>query len=73
MTRIANHIEPEAAPTGKRTVRRSAHGNLIGYIGGRRWEVITCGDLPEYSAAEAKAAEAWMQGRDDWRDAPFID
>lgn len=73
MYRIKNQIEAEAAPTGKRSVRRSAHGNLIGYISGKRWEVITSGDLTEYSAAEAKAAEAWMQGRTDWRDAPFID
>ena len=73
MYRITAQIEAETPPTGKRSVRRSAHGNLIGYISGKRWEIITCGDLPEYSAAEAKAAEAWMQCRTDWRDAPFID
>lgn len=73
MYRITNQIEPEATPSGKRSVRRSRAGNLIGYIGGKRLEVITCCDLPEYSAAETKAAEAWMQGRTDWRDAPFID
>lgn len=73
MYRTTNQIDADATPTGKRAVRRSAHGNLIGYIGGKRWEVITSGDLPEYSAAEANAAEAWMQGRTDWRDAPFID
>lgn len=73
MCRIKNATEDHAAPAGKRSVRRSAHGNLIGYIGGKRWEVITCGDLPEYSAAEKHAAQAWMQGRTNWRDAPFID
>ena len=73
MYRIKSQTEAQPDPRGKRAVRRSQHGNLIGYIGWKRWEVITSGDLTEYSAAEAKAAEAWMQGRTDWRDAPFID
>lgn len=73
MCRIKIDAETETAPKGKRSVRRSAHGNLIGYIGGKRFEVITCCDLTEYSEAETKAAEAWLQGREDWRDAPFID
>lgn len=29
-------MREEKAPKGKRTVKRSPHGNMIGYIGGKR-------------------------------------
>lgn len=66
-------IDSRTEPTGKRTVRRNSYGVLKGYIGRTQWETISGGDLTEHSEAEAKAAEAWMQGRADWRDAPYLD
>lgn len=59
------------APTGKRSIRRSAEGNLIGYIGGKRWEIINGLGIDPYTDAETKAATAWLAGRDDWQAAAW--
>lgn len=58
-------------PTGKRGIRRSAEGNLIGYIGGKRWEIINGLGIDPYTDAEAKAADAWLSGREDWQAAAW--
>jgi len=66
-----NFINGETAPQGKRTVRRNAYGNLVGYVGRTRWEDITCGGVEPFSEAEEKAAAAWIAGREDWQDAAW--
>jgi hypothetical protein len=55
----------------KRTVRRSPTGNLIGYLGGKRWEIINGCGIDPFTEAEDKAAAAWVQGREDWREAAW--
>lgn len=60
-------------PQGKRTVRRNRYGNLIGYIGRTRWEEIGGLGIEPFSDAEAKAAKAWIAGREDWLDAAWED
>lgn len=56
-------------PKGKRRTRRSPEGNLIGYIGGRRWEIINGCGIEPFSEQEALAEAAWLAGREDWQDA----
>ena len=65
-------INGTETPNGKRTVRRSATGNLIGYIGRTRWEIINVMGISEYSKEETIAAQAWIDGREDWADAPWM-
>lgn len=60
-------------PKGKRRTRRSPEGNLIGYIGGRRWEIINGCGIDPFSAQETKAEAAWLAGREDWQDAAWED
>lgn len=68
---IRNAGTDEDTPTGKRSTRRSARGNLIGYAAGRRWTVINgCGVEP-YSEQETRAETAWLAGRTDWKDAAW--
>ena len=64
-------IDCHTEPQGKRTVRRNNYGILKGYIGRTPWETITSGGLSAFSDAETKAAEAWVAGDPDWRDAPW--
>lgn len=58
-------------PKGRRTVRRLASGNLFGYIGHTRWEPINGQGIDPYTAAEEKAAAAWIEGNLNWRDAAW--
>lgn len=60
-------IDCKTEPQGKRTARRNCYGILVGYIGRTRWE--TFGD--DYRTDEIMAA-AWIAGRADWRDAPYL-
>ena len=66
-------IYANTPPEGKRTVRRNAHGVLRGYIGRTAWETISGLGLTPFSDAEAKAADAWVAGREDWHDAAWED
>lgn len=60
-------------PAGKRTTRRNARGNLIGYIGRTSWETINVCGIEAYSEAETIAAAAWVAGDPDWINAPWRD
>lgn len=60
-------------PKGKRRTRRSPEGNLIGYIGGRRWEIINGCGIEPFSHQEARAEAAWLAGREDWQAAAWED
>ena len=64
-------IDGKTEPKGKRSVRRNIYGNLIGYIGRTRWEDITGADRLAFSETENIAAQAWVKGDPDWRDAPY--
>ena len=66
-------INAETPPQGRRTVRRNAHGVLKGYIGRTQWETISGLGISEYSEQEAKAATAWISGREDWHNAAWED
>jgi hypothetical protein len=66
-------INGTETPNGKRTVRRNAYGSMWGYIGRTRWEAINVSGISEYSEEETIAAQAWINGREDWMDAPWMD
>lgn len=65
-------MDYDTDPKGKRTARRSAVGNMIGYIGGRRWEVITSCGIEPYTKEEEVATAAWLAGDPNWLDAPWL-
>jgi hypothetical protein len=45
-------------PKGKRTVKHNIYGNLVGYVGGKRWEEF--GDA--YCRMNRAEAAAWAAG-----------
>lgn len=51
-------IAQEETPKGKRTVKANIYGNLVGYIGKKRWEEF--GDC--YSTCNQNVAAAWATG-----------
>lgn len=55
---INSTLPQEELPKGKRTVRRTVRGSLIGYIGRTQWEVFGEAFDP---AAEDRAAK-WLEG-----------
>lgn len=62
-------IDGHTAPQGKRTWRINKAGAYVGYIGRTRWEDFYS---PIYHYQEIMA-KAWVEGREDWRDAPYDD
>lgn len=50
-----------STPKGKRTIRRTNAGNLIGYIGGRLW--VNFGDV--FAPDTRERANAWVEGREE--------
>ena len=51
-------INLEETPKGKRTLKTTIYGNLVGYVGGKRWEEF--GDC--YSECNKNVAAAWLTG-----------
>lgn len=47
-------------PKGKRTIKSNIYGNLVGYVGGKRWEEF--GDA--HLESNKRAAELWAGGMD---------
>lgn len=62
-------IDCHTEPQGKRSYRRLKSGALYGYIGRTPWQDFYD---PVWSNQETMA-KAWVDGRDDWRDAPYDD
>lgn len=60
-------IDCHTEPQGKRTWRISKCGAYRGYIGRTFWQDFY---HPVYSYQQIMA-EAWVAGREDWRDAPY--
>lgn len=50
-------IAQEELPKGKRSVRSNIWGNLVGYVGGKRWEEF--GDC--YSVMNNENAQHWIK------------
>lgn len=50
-------IKQEPEPKGKRTVRGNIWGNLVGYIGGKRWKEF--GD--RWNKSNQDDAEEWRK------------
>jgi len=51
--------------TGKRTTKRNAYGNLVGYVGGKRWDNLNGMDVEPYSDAEKRVQAAFLAGHND--------
>lgn len=67
-----SYTDNETAPKGKRTVRRRGD-NMIGYIGRTPWECITGRGLDVHCKETEKAAQFWINGREDWYEAAWLE
>lgn len=57
---LTNTIDEDPTPAGKRSVRRSVRGSLIGYVAGRMW--TNFGDA--FDGEAQRRAEAWLAGEE---------
>ena len=66
---MTNELE---TPKGKRSVRRR-NDNLVGYIGGKPWEIINGRGIDIWGETAEKASRFWIEGRTDWYEAAWLE
>lgn len=62
-------IDCHTEPNGKRSWRIDKAGSYVGYIGRTRWMDF----YDQVYSNQEILAQAWADGREDWRDAPYDD
>ena len=56
--KIISNIQSGPTPEGKRTIRRTVRGSIMGYINGKFW--VNLGDC--YDPNAEADAEVWLNG-----------